>query len=180
MHPFRAQAKDDTERRLRKFGHHDDAPETRAKKIAKSGSQFDDKNPRKKLATGGAATSDTDLHNEAPAKKRLDRKPRGNARGPSVNIIIADKPDSGMAPPPMAGPPPPMPMMPPPGAGAPPPGPGGMAPPPMGAMAPQLANNPMLRNALAARAAPAGGPMASGGGVEPASGQGRKPSRLAR
>lgn len=170
MHPFRAQAKEDTERRLRKFGHvAGDAPETRAKKIAKSGSQFDDKNPRKKFADGGAAMNDG-----APAKKRLDRKPRGS----TVNIIIADKPDQGMAPP-MAGPPPPMPMPPPPGVGGPPPGPGGM-PPPMGAMAPALANNPMLRNALAARAAPAGGPMASGGGVEPASGQGRKPSRLAR
>ena len=173
MHPYRNAARAERETRIRRMGGGPvEADEVQDKKIVKKAfGQHDTqlhkgKKTRLNLATGGAASP---MEGDE-SKKRLDRKPRGASNAPVVNIVIADK---GGEQPPMAPPPPPMmkPPMPPMGGpgGAPPPGPGPGpgAPPPMGAMAPALATNPALKQALAARAAPPGAsPMRNGGGVE--------------
>lgn len=181
MHPFRESSRVETEARIRRFG----GGPVEAPKVAKpvkraaGGPLTAAKKTRLKLANGGAAMEG------APAKKRLDR----TSRAPQVNIVIADKPDAGQGPPPMLGGPPmgPPPGLPPggppglpPGGGAPPPGgppgpgagPPGMGGPPPGGgtMAPALAANPMLKQALAAKlAGAAGGPgmpgMKDGGGI---------------
>lgn len=182
MHPFRESSRVAQEARIRRFG----GGPVEAPKVVKpvkraAGGPIPAVKKRLKLANGGSAMEG------AGAKKRLDH----SSRAPQVNIVIADKPDAGQGPPPMLGGPPmgPPPGLPPggppglpPGGGAPPggpPGPGagppgmGGPPPGGGAMAPALAANPMLKQALAAKMAGAGGggpppgmpAMKAGGGV---------------
>jgi hypothetical protein len=179
MHPFRQSSRVEQEARIRRFGGGPVVKEApKPVKRAAGGPLTAAKKTRLKLANGGAAMEG------GGAKKRLDR----SSRAPQVNIVIADKPDAGpggppmMGGPPMGGPPPGLPPggppgLPPggpappgpPGPGAGPPGMGG-PPPGAGAMAPALAANPMLRQALAAKlAGAAGGPgmpgMKDGGGI---------------